>query len=353
LRRLAAGDWDGAGEGWEDLLRRHQRDALALQWLHLLDFYRGDATLLRGHVESVLPEWPDDDPLQPYVLALHAFGLEESGRYAEAEATGRRALAGTARVPWAIHAVAHVMEMQGRHEEGARWMGEWRRHWGARQGDGSDGEPNGFAGHLGWHEALFALEGLDGATALRVFDDYLDASRIEMTLQRVDAAALLWRLRLLGIDVGERWRALIATWPLDAATAGRSVFNDAHAAMALIGAGEAARTREWVALCVEAAARGSGWNRALSGEVGAPLLRGLLAFGEGRAEAACASIAPLRARLARIGGSHAQRDVIDQTLLAAAAQGGDRVLGRRLLSERRRAKAATPLTAHWRDRLGG
>jgi hypothetical protein len=121
----------------------------------------------------------------------------------------------------------------------------------------------------------------------------------------------------------------------------------------LIGAGEAARAREWVALCVEAAARGSGWNRALTDEVGAPLLRGLLAFGGGRAEAACASIAPLRARLARIGGSHAQRDVIDQTLLAAAAQGGDRVLGRRLLAERRRAKAATPLTAHWRDRLGG
>ncbi len=188
----------------------HPRDALALQWLHLLDFYRGDATRLHGHVEAVLPAWPDDDPLQPYVLALHAFGLEESGRYDEAEATGRRALAGAARVPWAIHAVAHVMEMQGRHEEGARWMGEWRGDWGARERKGSDGEANGFAGHLGWHEALFALEGLDTDTALRVFDDYLDASRIEITLQRVDAAALLWRLRLLGADVGDRWQKLIA-----------------------------------------------------------------------------------------------------------------------------------------------
>jgi len=351
LGRLAAGDWVGAGAGWEEILRRHARDALALQWLHLLDFYRGDSTQLRSHVESVLPAWPDDDPLLPYVLALHAFGLEESGRYDEAEATGRRALAGGARVPWAIHAVAHVMEMQGRHAEGARWMGEWRRHWGARAGDGSDGEPNGFAGHLGWHEALFALEGLDTATALRVFDDYLDAARIEITLQRVDAAALLWRLRLLGVDVGERWRALLAGWPLAAATAGHSVFNDAHATMALIGAGETARAREWVALCVDAAARGGGWNGALTLEIGTPLLRGLLAFGEGRAEAACDSIAPLRARLSRIGGSHAQRDVIDQTLLAAAAQGGDGVLGRALLAERRRAKGATPLTAQWRDRL--
>jgi hypothetical protein len=245
-----------------------------------------------------------------------------------------------------------VMEMEGRHEEGARWMGEWRRHWGARAGDGSSGEPNGFAGHLGWHEALFALERLDSESALRVFDDYLDASRIEITLQRVDAAALLWRLRLLDIDVGDRWRKLIAAWPLDAATAGHSVFNDAHATMALIGAGEMARAREWVTRCVEAAARGTGWNSALSRELGAPLLRGLLAFGAGHVAVACDAIAPLRARLVRIGGSHAQRDVVDQTLLAAAsAQNGDTALGRALLAERRRAKAATPLTAHWRRRL--
>jgi len=351
LQRLAAGDWLDAGERWQGVLQRHPRDALALQWLHLLAFYRGDSMQLRGHVESVLPAWPDDDPLQPYVLALHAFGLEESGRYAEAEATGRRALASAARVPWAIHAVAHVMEMQGRHEEGARWMGEWRRHWGAREHDGSNDEPNGFAGHLGWHEALFALEGLDTRRALSVFDEYLDANRIEITLQRVDAAALLWRLRLLGVDVGERWRALVAGWPLDAATAGHSVFNDAHATMALIGAGEMTRARQWVTLCVQAAARGTGWNSALSRELGAPLLSGLLAFGEGHGAVACDSIAPLRARIARIGGSHAQRDVVDQTLLAASAQGGNAALGCALLSERRRTKAATPLTAHWRDRL--
>ena len=347
LRRLAGGDWVGAGERWEGLLHRHPRDALALQWLHLLDFYRGDSTHLLGHVEAVLPAWPDDDPLHPYVLALHAFGLEESGRYDEADATGRRALAGAARVPWAIHAVAHVMEMQGRHEEGARWMGEWRRHWGAREGDGSDGEPNGFAGHLGWHEALFALEGLDTDTALRVFDDYLDASRIEITLQRVHAAALLWRLRLLGADVGDRWRKLIAAWPLDAAAAGRSVFNDAHATMALIGAGATAEAQDWVALCIDAAERRAGWNRDVSRELGAPLMHGLLAFGAGRPADATAAIAPLRERLARIGGSHAQRDVVEQTLLAAAADGADRTAGRALLAARTRAKPATPLSAWW------
>src|SRR5664279_2629041 len=303
VQRLAAGDWTGAAERWGDILRAHPRDALALQWAHLFDFHRGDAAALLHRAEAVLPAWPDDDPLHPYVLALHAFGLEESGQLAEAEATGRRALAGTARVPWAIHAVAHVMEMQGRHEEGARWMADWRRDWGARAGDGTGADPNGFAGHLGWHEALFALEGLDTDTALRRFDDYLDATHIEITLQRVDAASLLWRLHLLDVDVGARWQALLAGWPLDADVAGHSVFNDAHATMALIGAGEIARARDWVALCIDAAESRSGWNHDLSGEVGAPLLRGLLAFGTGDFGSAAAKIAPLRETLARIGGS--------------------------------------------------
>ena len=320
MQHLGAGDWAGAASAWGELLRIHPRDALALQWAHLFDFYRGDARLLHDRAEAVLPSWREDDALQPYVLAMHAFGLEESGLYAEAEATGRRALASTARVPWAIHAVAHVMEMQGRHEEGAGWMGDWRRHWGGRDGDGgpeSGAEPNGFAGHLGWHEALFALEGLDTGAALRLFDTYLGAGRIEITLQRVDAASLLWRLHLLGADVGGRWRALLDGWPLDAAVAGRSVFNDAHSTMALLGAGATARARDWVALCIGHAERRTGWNRDLSREIGAPLLRGLLAFGEGRFVDAAEAIAPLRNRLPRIGGSHAQRDVVEQTLLAA------------------------------------
>ncbi len=346
VQRLAAGDWAGAGAAWVEILGRHPRDALALQWAHLFDFHRGDSRGLRDHVEAVLPAWPDDDPLHPYVLAMHAFGLEESGRYDEAEATGRRALAGAARVPWAIHAVAHVMEMQGRHEEGARWMGQWRRHWGARESDGSGDAPNGFAGHLGWHEALFALEGLDTATALRVFDAYLDAGRIEITLQRVDAASLLWRLRLLGVDVGDRWQALVAGWPLGDTAAGRSVFNDVHATLALIGAGEAARAQEWAARSIAHAEQATGWNAEVSRELGAPLMRGLLSFAAGRSGDALAAIAPLRDRLARIGGSHAQRDVVEQTLLAAAA-GCDRAAGRALLTARTRGRRTTPLSESW------
>ena len=347
LQRLAAGDWLGASEAWSEILAAHPRDALALQWAHLFDFYRGDSAQLCARAGAAIATWPEDDPLHPYGLALHAFGLEESAQYGAAEAAGRRALAGNPRVPWAIHAVAHVMEMQGRHDEGARWLEELRSQWGVRAGAGRDQDRNGFAGHLGWHEALFALETLDSSAALRIFDRYLGPNDVEITLQRVDAASLLWRIALVGTNVGDRWRVLLAGWRLGADSAGRSLFNDAHATLALIGAEELARASEWVALALASAERIGGWNGAVSGAIGAPLMHGLLAFGAGRYDVAAELLAPLRPRLAPFGGSHAQRDVVTQTLLAAAARGGLRSAGSALLDERRRAKPATPLTEHW------
>jgi hypothetical protein len=64
---------------WDELLVEHPRDALALQWAQLFDFYRGDAVnLLRQRPARALPEWDEADPLHPHVLALYAFGLEEN-----------------------------------------------------------------------------------------------------------------------------------------------------------------------------------------------------------------------------------------------------------------------------------
>ncbi|MEO7057137.1 MAG: tetratricopeptide repeat protein [Caldimonas sp.] len=348
LKHLATGDWRGACASWTDLLADHPRDALALQWGHLFDFYRGDSAMLQERIGRALPTWHAGDPLQPYVLGLHAFGLEEIGRYGEAEAAGRQALAGTAKVPWAIHAVAHVMEMQGRHGEGQRWMHDWRPDWGAHEGE----QRNGFAGHLGWHEALFALESLDHDGALAAFDAYLHADATEITLQRLDAVSLLWRLSLHGADVGQRWQALLAGWTLgvdeDAdSAAGHSTFNDVHALLALLGAGQTARAEAWLAASIARSGALAGWNREVMRDVGAPLMHGLLAFGQGRHDNAAEALMAVRGRLAPIGGSHAQRDVVDQTLLAACARGSHHAAGRALLAQRAAARPPTPLSAWW------
>jgi tetratricopeptide (TPR) repeat protein len=345
VQMVLEGRWHAACRVWDELLLEHPRDALALQWAQLWDFYRGDAPGLRLRPARAVPAWDEADPLFAYVLSLYAFGLEESNLYPQAEEAGRRALALNPRAPWAVHAVAHVMEMQGRFEEGSAWLRQHQAQW---------AEGNGFACHLWWHKSLFRLEAMDVQGVLRLVDAHFSGDALQITLQRVDAAALLWRLHLLGEDIGGHAKALLEGWALDDEGAGHYAFNDVHAVLAMLGAGDLHRAEAWVARCAERAlgaedARRT--NHLMAREVGLPLMRGVLAFARGDADGAVDLIYPVRSVAQRFGGSHAQRDLIDQTLLAAAARGGRRNIGRALVNERTMAKPVTPLTRHWIERL--
>jgi hypothetical protein len=348
LSACAAGRWQHATQHWDAILVEHPRDLLALFCAHLFDFYRGDAVNLRQRVARVLPEWPRDDPLSPYVLGMYAFGLEECNLYPQAEAAGRAALDADARGPWAIHAVAHVMEMQGGFEEGSAWLDARREQWAI---------DNGFAVHLWWHAALFRLERMDLEGALAYYDaNHADEAAQSIHLLRLDAVALLWRLHLLGIEGGERWKRTAGRYAGSRAEAGLYAFNDLFALIAFVGAGDLREARV-IARAVENRAQDGaddGDNRVMAREVALPLAHGLIDFAEGRFDAAVESMRPVRAIAQRFGGSHAQRDIIDQTLLAACARGSQRsrALGRALLNERRLAKPVTPLTAHWASRVG-
>jgi hypothetical protein len=170
---------------------------------------------------------------------------------------------------------------------------------------------------------------------------------------------MLWRLHLLGVEVDGCFRELVAGWPLAEDDAGYYAFNDVHVMLALLGARDLAGAERWLARCAERvlgtaddAARS---NHAMAREVGLPLMRGLLAFARGEFDAAAATMHPVRAVAQGFGGSHAQRDLIDQTLLAASARatgGTARAIGRALLNERLLAKPPTPLTRHWAQQLG-
>jgi len=346
VRRVLDGRWHAACETWDAVLLEQPRDALALQWAHLWDFYRGDANGLRLRPARALPDWDQGDPLHPCVLALHAFGLEECNLYPQAEEAGRRALAADARVPWAVHAVAHVMEMQGRFDDGGTWLRQHQPHW-------ADG--NGFACHLWWHKALFRLEALDLAGVLRLVDSHLSGDALQITLQRVDAAAMLWRLHLLGQDMSAAARALLAGWPPDDDDAGYYAFNDVHRVLALLVTGDVAAAESWLARCAGRAFAPEDKrraNHAMAREVGLPLMRALLAFARGDCRAAAEALYAVRSLAQRFGGSHAQRDLIDQTLLAAAARGGGGAYGRALMHERLMAKPLTPLSRHWLAAVG-
>ncbi|MEM9620776.1 MAG: tetratricopeptide repeat protein, partial [Pseudomonadota bacterium] len=182
VQKLVAGRWQDASQAFDRVLQDYPRDILALQAGHLLDFFRGDAINLRNRPGRVLPEWRPDLPGYSYVLGMYAFGLEECNQYQMAEEYGRQALSINAVDAWSVHAVTHVMEMQGRTREGITFLRERETDW---AGD------NGFAYHNWWHLALLHLEHYEDEQVLQIYDAHIRNDG-DITLSLLDATALLW-----------------------------------------------------------------------------------------------------------------------------------------------------------------
>ena len=344
LADWAAGDWSGMSARLDRILADEPRDALALQTGHLSDFFLGDRDNLRGRVARALPAWTSDDPGYGFVLGMATFGLEECGDYGAAEDTGRRAIALEPDDCWAQHGLCHVMEMQARQDEGIAFMEGRKAHWAQ--------DDNGFAFHNWWHLALFNLDRQHHDRVLEIYDMAIRPEASEVQLEMLDAAALLWRLHLRRIDTGARFEALAATYETQAAEHGFYAFNDMHAMIAYVASGRerAAQALERVAL---AAAEGAGTNARMIRDVGLPIMGALRAFGAGRYGAAVDLLMPVRYRAQAFGGSHAQRDVVQQTLIEAAIRDGQHGLAQALANERVALKPDCPFSRSLRERAGG
>jgi len=344
-RKWLEGDFEGAIRAYGDVLLDYPRDLLALQVAHIGDFFLGASSMLRDRIAQVLPHWDSSTPGFGYVLGMHAFGLEETALYAKAEDTGRRALELNRRDPWAVHAVAHVMEMQGRVRDGIEWLS-------AREADWS--RENAFAFHNWWHLALFNLDLFEIAHVLELYDRRVRPATSQVPLEMIDASALLWRLELRGVDVGGRWAQLADSWAPMAEYA-YYAFNDVHAVMAFVGAQRFDQAQDVLA-ALERKASGRDTNATMSREVGLPLARGLVAFGMGDYAGCLSWLTPIRTIAHRFGGSHAQRDLIHLTLTEAALRSGNQRLARALAAERTQLKPTSPfnwqLTARSLDAAG-
>lgn len=329
-----AGDWRGYKDALDRLLADFPRDLLALQLGHLSDFFQGDRENLRGRVTRALPFWTRDDSAFGILLGMQAFGLEECGSYAAAEETGRHAIELEADDCWAQHALAHVLEMQARQAEGIALMESRQQHWAQ--------DDNGFQFHNWWHTALFHLDQGNTARVLEIYDRGVRPQPSEIQLMLLDATALLWRMHLNGLDVGNRWQELGAIYA-QGTEAGFYAFNDMHAMLALVATG---RTNEATGLLrtVEEMSTAANTNGMMTREVGLPILRGILAFGSGRYGDAVNQLMPVRNRAALFGGSHAQRDILHRTLIEAAIRGKDNSLAHALAHERLALKPHCPFS---------
>ena len=333
------GDWHKGNALWGALAMDSPHDLIAVQTAHLTDFLLGQSHMLRDRIAAVLPAWSEDMPGYSYLYGMRAFGEEESGRYAEAEASGLRALEMQARDPWAVHAVTHVMEMQGRTADGIA-------HLRGREADWAANSP--FAFHIWWHLALFHLDRGDTAEALRLYDNGVHPQHSELAMELVDAVALLWRLGLMGVDVGTRWQDLLAVY--EGQAEGYYAFNDLHAMMTFLSSDRFDLAERLIA-AMEARAGKGGSNGMMTRDAGLPAVRGLMAFAKGDQGTAVEQLELARPAAHRFGGSHAQRDVIAWTATEAALRGGLETKARGLLAERLAARPQSPLTLRQQARF--
>ncbi|MGA9849940.1 MAG: tetratricopeptide repeat protein [Roseiarcus sp.] len=334
VRAWAAGRASEATLAWEAILNDWPTDALALRFGQDAYFFLGQSLALRDSIARVLPAWDRDNPLTSFVLGAYAFGLEETGELGRAEDVGRDALTRNPRDAWAVHAMAHVFETANRQEEGVAFLKETRPDW----------RPAHFmVGHNGWHLALYLIEQGRTAAVLADYDRFVAPKLADdMTLDRIDAASLLWRLELAGVDVGDRWGSVAQAWMAhvdDHVLA----FNDLHCAFAAARSQDPCDVERLRRSLDDFERHGVGHNRQVTADVGRVLIDGALAFAGGDFRGAVETILPARYEAFRIGGSHAQRDIVNLTLIAAAERSGQWRLARALLAERV-AVRATALT---------
>ncbi len=328
-----AGRMDKALAVFDQIVAEHPTDILAFRLAHFGHFWSGKPQAMRVSVDQVLPHWTRDMPGYGTMLSCKCFAYEECGDYGPAEQAGLAALEIDRGDFWGAHGVAHVMEMQGRHREGIDLLTQLEPHW--------EGGSN-IVHHLWWHRSMFHLERREFDAVLELYDNKfrnlssaLTSAQPDVYIDVQNAASMLFRLELNGVDVGDRWVEIA-----DKAEARigdcLSAFTLPHWMMALAATG-----RDDAANRMLAAMRSHGDTNsapdAVIRTIAAPVSEAVLAHRKADYVHAVDLVRPVLNDMVRLGGSHAQQDVLEQMFLSAALRAG-RMDDVKLLIERVRSR---------------
>ncbi|OXM59365.1 lycopene cyclase [Amycolatopsis vastitatis] len=247
-----------------------------------------------------------------------AFVRQEQGRWDEAESLAAAALAEQPASGHAVHARTHVLYENGMHREGLTWLDGWIRDW--------SGEATGRA-HFAWHAALHELMLGDGAAVLSRYARQLAPGRVTGPRALVDSGSLIWRCAIT-----RRWtvghaRRVLDVAPPDWLTRPPTSFAALHAAVALAAAHDVdalRRLRRYAAVHESVT-----YRRAI-----APACAGMVAVLEQRWATAISELESACSALGAVGGSLAQREVVEETLLYALISAERAEEAARLLSAR-------------------
>jgi tetratricopeptide (TPR) repeat protein len=339
LTAWIAGDVERTLQIWEDIMIAHPRDVLAFRLHHFTAFWLGSADRMGRAVEGVLPAYAKDEPVYAALLACKAFAFEELGRFDEAELAGRDSIARNPADLWAAHAVAHILEMQGRADDGIALLNQLEPHW-----EGG----NNLLHHLWWHRGLYHFERGEFDQVLSLYDSRFRNLSGPLTIATPDlyidvqnAASMLFRLERQGIDVGQRWNELA-----DKAEARigdcLSTFTLPHWMMAL------AATRRWAAAdrmldaMREIASKSEGTVPLLVRDHALPVCAAIVARAKGDPAGALTLMRPALQGMEKLGGSHAQQDVLQQLFLDCAKTAQSAPDAHRVIEHVRKLYAVPP-----------
>ena len=334
---LVAGDTEAALAALRAHLDTWPRDALVLGTTAFTNGLIGSSgragqkrTLL-DLLDRLAPRYGDDW----WFTAHHGMALSENGQHAAARPKIEKSLAQNPTNPWAAHARAHLCYEEGDPDAARAFLTTWLTTY---PRDGA------LYSHLSWHLALGELEACDAAAAARLFRDAFapDVHSGPPRGKLNDAVSFLWRWELAG-------------HPRDT-EAWRRIHDFADSAFPRAGAAFPTCTsrsrRPWRATTRR-------WRRAhgRSTSSRAPVVihlahcvpavsHAFAAFERRDFSAAIDALEPIADELERIGGSHAQLDLVRFTLLKAYLDVDRRDDARRLLSVRRPNPSGIPI-AGW------
>jgi len=319
LRAWIAQDAVARAAAWEQILLGWPADLLAFRQYTGTLFWSGDKRHQAEVTAGMASHWGARMPGYGHFLSAHAFAMEEVGRYAVAEHSAREALSIEPQDLWALHALAHVLEMQGRVKEGIDLLDEAAAFL---------NDYNLFRGHLWWHLSLFRFSLGEFDAALELFDREIYPQSSTFYLDIQNGVSLLARLEFQGVDVGlDRWERL-AQASLQCATQSTLWFTAMHHVMALMRSGRfsAAQT---VLDYLEETGRAS-HQAALAHALG----QAAKAYYENKPAEALERMLAVNQQHGDLGASHAQQDLYDQIMVVSALRLGDLGRVRQLLKAR-------------------
>lgn len=293
----------------EQVLDDAPADIISAKWAQAMHFDTGNAAgLLRAPLKAAAAQ--DGNA---YLHGMLAFGYEECHMLDAAEHAVMRALALRRAEPWAHHAMAHVHEGRNSLDGGLAFMMEVSDTW--------QGLSSFMVTHNWWHVCLFLIDLDRGDEALALHDRQVWAHDRTSVQDQINAISLLYRLERTGLDVGDRWQTLAAA-VLPNARAQVSLFLDMQFLYALARAGHPeadAMAGRIIARADTCAAE----ERPVWHDIGGALAPAILALARGDHGAAVPLFDRVRGRLAAIGGSHAQRDLVALFHIDALRGAGD------------------------------